>query len=199
MHDLRFSDYLNKSLSYHDYVHYFHENTVAFKEGIEVVIPYAETLPLNWQRHTRNEKTFKLSIELEAVLDKLKHKVIWLVISEPWCGDAAQCLPGICRIAEASNGKIDVHIVLRDTHLLLMDHFLTNGARSIPKLIQLNQSLEVTGTWGPRPKTAHDLVVKLKSDPSTEDTYKDALHRWYADDKMQSLQTEIQELIQSVQ
>jgi hypothetical protein len=43
----------------------------------------------------------------------LKSEYIWLVISEGWCGDAAQLLPIINKMAVES-GKIDLRIVLRD-------------------------------------------------------------------------------------
>ena len=42
---------------------------------------------------------------------------------------------GICRV--------DLRIILRDENTELMDEFLTNGGRSIPKLVRLNENFEV--------------------------------------------------------
>ena len=60
--------------------------------------------------------------------------MIWLIITEGWCGDAAQCIPTIEKIA-AESKNIETHYVLRDENLDLIDEYLTNNARSIPKLI----------------------------------------------------------------
>ena len=151
---------------------------------------------LNWQRSKRNEKTFHLDDTLAAQLKTIEKPLTWLVITEAWCGDSAQSLAGLHHIAEASNGKIRLKIFYRDEDTTLIDAFLTNGGRSIPKLIQLDEHLHVTGTWGPRPKAAQELVVRLKSDPATAATYSEGLHKWYADDKMRSLQAEITDLLQ---
>jgi thioredoxin-like negative regulator of GroEL len=39
-------------------------------------------------------------------LSKLNKEQIWVVITETWCGDSAQLLPGIAHIADSSEGKI---------------------------------------------------------------------------------------------
>ena len=59
----------------------------------------------------------------------------WLVLTEAWCGDAAQSLPIINKMAEVSD-NITLRLILRDENLDVMDQFLQNGrSRSIPKLI----------------------------------------------------------------
>ena len=69
-----------------------------------------------------------------------------MVISEGWCGDAAQILPVINKMALVSN-KIEFRIVLRDENPALMDAFLTNGGKAIPKVIMIdNESGEVINT-----------------------------------------------------
>ena len=188
--------YLDKSCDYGAYRDFFEKSTADFKAGLPVTIDHAEYLAVNWQRTIRNEKTFEISDALQQKLHGLAQKITWLVITEPWCGDSAQCLPAIHLIAAASNGKIDLRIVYRDQHLDLMDAFLTNGARSIPKLIQLNLNLEVTGTWGPRPKAAQDVVNQIKSNPETADQYKEELHRWYAENKNKDIQEELLRILQ---
>ncbi|MEY4594539.1 MAG: hypothetical protein RIQ47_949 [Bacteroidota bacterium] len=185
------ANYLEKSCDYGAYREFFEKSTSEFKAGLPVSIDHAEYLAVNWQRSIRNEKTFEISEALQHKLEMLNQKITWLVITEPWCGDSAQCLPAIYKIASASNGKINLRIVYRDQHHDLIDAFLTNGARAIPKLIQLNESVEVTGIWGPRPEAAQDLVNKLKSNSSTADLYKEELHRWYAENKNNDIQEEL--------
>jgi len=154
-----------------------------------------EYIHLNQRRMGRVEKTYKVSSELAAQVTNLKHKTYWLVLTEHWCGDASQILPALNTIAILSEGKIEMKLVYRDQNAELMDAYLTDESRSIPKLIQLDMHFNVTGIWGPRPNTAQQLVKQLKSNPATAVNYANELHLWYAKDKQQSLETEIAKLI----
>ena len=101
---------------------------------------------------------------------------------------------------EASNGKIKMDLVLRDDNLELMDLFLTNGGRSIPKLICFDAETKAElATWGPRPAEAQELFKKLKSEGTPKEEFIAAIHNWYANDKTQKLQLELAELLKQVQ
>ena len=154
-----------------------------------------EYIHLNQRRMGRVEKTYKVSGELATQVKSLKHKTYWLVLTEHWCGDASQILPALNAIVILSEGKIEMKLVYRDQNAELMDAYLTDKSRSIPKLIQLDMHFNVTGIWGPRPNTAQQLVKQLKSNPATAVNYANELHLWYAKDKQQSLETEIAKLI----
>ena len=82
----------------------------------------------------RLDKTMKISEENSVKLKSLEREYIWLVISEGWCGDAAQLLPIVNKMAIES-GKIELSIVLRDENDALMNLFLTNNSKSIPIVI----------------------------------------------------------------
>ena len=153
---------------------------------------------MNMQRMNRLDKTAQLQPALLEQLAGVQQAQTWLVISEAWCGDAAQNLPYLQMMAEASD-KIELQIVLRDENLELMDRFLTNGGRSIPKLILLNASTrEVMADWGPRPAAAQTLYQDLKAQQLPYIEVSTQLHKWYADNKGQDLQLEIQLLLQSL-
>lgn len=154
-----------------------------------------EYIQLNQARMKRVEKTYQIGSALANNVAALMHKTYWLVLTEHWCGDAAQTLPVFQKIAELSKGKIEMKLLYRDENPKLMDAYLTGESRSIPKLIQLDAHFNVTGIWGPRPTVAHKLVKELKSDPATASTYSIELHKWYAHDKQQSLENEIEKLI----
>lgn len=154
-----------------------------------------EYIKLNRQRMQRVEKTYHPSETIMQQLAGLKYKSHWLVITEHWCGDAAQSLPVMNRLAELSNGKITLKLVYRDQNLELMDAYLTNGSRSIPRLIQLDEHNNVTGIWGPRPTEAQSLVMRLKADPVTAPTYGNELHLWYAKDRQVALEGELSKLL----
>ena len=137
------------------------------------------------------EKIGRITSELNEKLLDQKLPTTWLVITEGWCGDAAQNLPFVAKMAEL-NSNIDLRFILRDEHLELMDEFLTKGGRSIPKLIALDSStLQVLGTWGPRPEPMQKLAMNNKA--SKEKTYAELnqeMHLWYAKDKGLTLQLE---------
>lgn len=154
-----------------------------------------EYIALNQQRMRRVEKTFELSDKVTQEVENLKNKTYWLVLTEHWCGDASQIIPALHKIEAASQGKLEMKLVYRDQNLKLMDQYLTNNGRAVPKLIQLDSNYTVIGVWGPRPAFAQKLVNELKANPATADSYANELHLWYAKDKQKSLELEISELI----
>ncbi len=146
---------------------------------------------LNLHRSKRVYKTLKFDSEVVTALAETPRQ-LWVVISEPWCGDASQLLPIMVRMAEQS-ATIELRIVLRDEHPELMNQFLTNGGKAIPKLISMNpDTFEVMWHWGPRPLTAVELVKSIKSQGGAKEEIGLALQEWYNKDKGQ---TSIQELV----
>ena len=150
---------------------------------------------LNDSRMKRLDKTVKIKEEVAKAIAAITTKQTWLVITEGWCGDAAQNLPVLHKLAEL-NPNIQLKLVLRDDHLELMDLFLTNGGRSIPKLIGLNANNEVLFTWGPRPSVATKMVQDYKEKHGALDaTFKQDLQVWYNKDKGITLQNDIKTLL----
>jgi thioredoxin-like negative regulator of GroEL len=154
-----------------------------------------EYINLNMHRMNRVEKTYIPSAEIVAQAAALRHKIYWLVLTEHWCGDAAQTLPALHKIAEMSKGTIELKLVYRDQNAALMDAWLTNDTRSIPKLVQLDEHYNVTGIWGPRPTPAAKLVKQLRADAATAANYAEELHLWYAKDRQQTLESEARQLL----
>jgi hypothetical protein len=155
-------------------------------------------IPMNVQRSNRLERRFELGVEATNYLSVLSMSLKWLVISEWWCGDSSQILPVLNAMAQCSNGKIDLKMIYRDEHPMLMDAHLTNGSRSIPKLLILNENYQLLADWGPRPAEAQKLVKQLKSHPDTAGNYSEALHLWYARDKQAAIVGEILKLIMNI-
>ena len=153
--------------------------------------PYDQYIDINRQRVRRIKKSLHIAPETIAAAHSATPGTRWLVINEHWCGDGAQIMPVLDAIATASEGRIELRGLFRDTNLDLMDHFLTGGGRSIPMTIALNADFEVKASWGPRPIEASELVRRLKSNPETAEHYSAHLHKWYAQDKQVSIQKEI--------
>jgi hypothetical protein len=163
------------------------------KEQSADLLHYSE---LNEVRMKRLEKTLKLDPEVEKTLQNLKSNQTWLVISEGWCGDAAQILPIIKLMSEASE-NIDLKLVFRDENEELIHLFLTNGAKSIPKLLVLDESFNLINHWGPRPEGAKNLIIEYKAKHGiVDEAAKIALQKWYLDDKGISTMKEIVAILQ---
>lgn len=163
------------------------------KEQSEDLLQYSI---LNEIRLRRLDKTIVVQDEIKEKLKSFEKEYIWLVIAEGWCGDAAQILPILNKMALESN-KIDLRIALRDSNEELMSHFLTNGTRSIPKLIIIDKETgEVCNHWGPRPQGAVELINYYKSHYGfvNEET-KTQLQLWYLKDKGISVQNEVVEMM----
>lgn len=158
----------------------------------EALLHYSE---LNEARMNRLDKKMVISEDNLKKLLALKKKYTWLVLSEGWCGDAAQILPILNKMASLTK-QIDFKIVFRDENDGLMDSFLTNGARSIPKLVMLDEEFNVLGHWGPRPKGASDLITSYKRQyGAIDETAKTELQLWYLHDKGLTTQTEIVDMM----
>lgn len=148
---------------------------------------------LNLARTQRIHKTVLISAALKKAAENLQHNYSWIGITEAWCGDSAQSLPVIAEIAKLNPGKIKLYILLRDDNPELMDKYLTNGARAIPKLIAVNETLgKEAFVWGPRPAPAQELLKTWKKNPKEKswNVFEQELHGWYAKDKSTSIQGE---------
>jgi hypothetical protein len=188
---------LESSFTYQEYRNHvdklLKEKKVTGHEQSEALVHYSE---LNEVRMNRLEKTIKITEENIQKLKNLEKEYLWLVISEGWCGDAAQILPIVHKMADTST-NIDLKIILRDDNDDVMNMFLTNGSKSIPKLIIIDKAAnEVVGDFGPRPNGAKQLILDYKKTHGVVDeTSKTELQLWYLHDKGISTQNEIMELI----
>lgn len=137
-----------------------------------------------------------LSQKLYNLLSDLEEEWVWLVLSEPWCGDASWGTPALYIIASATD-KIDFRVLLRDQYPEIMKAYQTEGSDSIPKLICLRKrDLKELGSWGPRPKVLQQIVLEGLNKPDFN--YRDsvrAIHAWYEQDMAKSIQNELVDLI----
>ncbi|MES2063844.1 MAG: thioredoxin family protein [Bacteroidota bacterium] len=151
---------------------------------------YLNYAKLNWSRQQRWLKSGILNEELAAIIGSIKQEQYWTIITEPWCGDAAHIIPFLHRLAEL-NPLIKVDYQLRDSEPFLIEQYLTNGTKSIPKLIITDDSHNELAVWGPRPAKCQDLYIRLLNDHVDMEQKKIALQQWYNADKGISLQKEL--------
>jgi len=188
---------LDKSISYQEYkdliVDLLAEGKSTGKNQTEDLLNYSK---LSKARMKRLDKKFTLSEKAGKIIQNSTKKHSWIVLTEGWCGDAAHALPIINKIAEGSE-NIDLRIVLRDENEALMNRFLTNGNKSIPKLIAFDtETNEVIDSWGPRPITATKMVEDHKEKFGALDAnFKKELQVWYNENKGMHIEGEILELL----
>jgi len=194
---LSYQQYADKWLSYDQYLRLIDELLLEGKTtGPNQSYKMFQYGKLNRQRMRRLEKTFHLDDEVRQAVAAVEREMIWLVITEGWCGDAAQNVPLIEKLA-AENHRIETRYILRDENAELMDQFLTNGARSIPKLIAIDrQTGDVLGTWGPRPATAQQMFYEMRAAGVEKSIITEDIQRWYLADHGKSLQAEFVKLLE---
>jgi len=187
----------------YSYLEYKKMVTDLLKEGKSTGNDQSEFLlhysTLNETRMKRLDKTITVSEDVRTKLKTLRKEYIWLVISEGWCGDAAQILPVLNKMAIESD-KIKLKIILRDSNDDVMNQYLTNGGRAIPKLLVIDkESGKVCSHWGPRPKGAIDLILNYKKQfGEIDEEGKTQLQLWYLKDKGISVQEEVLEMMFSI-
>ena len=186
---------INNAFTYGAYrQHLNHELTQPPKdENAEKMRPYTQK---NVALMDQFDTAYQVSDRLKATLQEAP-PTIWLVLTEGWCGDAAFNVPLLAAVEKASPEKIKLRFLLRDNNLELMDAYLTDGGRSIPKLIVLSADLQDLGTWGPRPAGLQNLMQRWKAEGLTLKEIIPQVHAWYDADATHSAQEELTTLVQS--
>lgn len=186
---LTYSEFIQKSKE-----HFENTDSSILEESQKQLLEYTK---LNLHRSARVEKTYTVNPNLSEALAKIDKPQLWMVITEDWCGDSAQNLPYIAKIAACSS-LIDLRILLRDDNLDIMDLYLTNGkSRSIPKLVAFDEEGIEIFQWGPRPKEAQDFVDKAKKEGLAKNEFIEQLHLWYGRNRGKGIESEFLEIFDS--
>ena len=185
--------------SYADYMHLMEkvvlENRTTGPKQSEELSFYTK---LNLSRMQRLNKKVTITEELKNAINKIEVPQTWYILTEAWCGDAAQNIPVIAA-AVLPNSLITVKLLLRDENLKIMDNFLTDGGRSIPKVIVVDEDFNELFTWGPRPEGAQKLMLEYKANPvKSYKEFAEDVQRWYISDKAESVQKELTLILEGV-
>jgi hypothetical protein len=180
----------------------FNTYSELFKEildGNNTTAPYddahfVEYVKLNASRQHRWIKTGVLSQELTNTIEKIKDEQHWVLITEPWCGDASHSVPFIAKMAEL-NPNIKLEIQLRDSDNSEINNYLTNSGKAIPILVVRYSKNEYLFVWGPRPAACQHIFLEMKKKDLTLEEQKVVLQNWYNNDKGVSIQVELNEQI----
>ena len=124
---------------------------------------YKAQMTRNREQLEQNEKDVELKPEDVKAFSDLPQPINVMTLAEDWCGDVVANLPVLGRLAQASNGKLNVRIHLRDQEpgSQIMDQHLNRGQfKSIPTLIFLDGNFTELGVWIERP----DSVTRLREE-----------------------------------
>lgn len=155
-----------------------------------------ELIQLNQRRQQRWNKTMELLPELSSFIKELEQPLKWILITEPWCGDSAPIFPFLERLT-LLNPLITFEVNLRDSEDSMIDLYLSNGSKAIPKLLVQDNTGNDLFTWGSRSKELSRLVEELKNSDLTHEEQKIAQQKWYNQDKGRAFQIEFLELLKS--
>ncbi|MBU1823049.1 MAG: thioredoxin family protein [Bacteroidetes bacterium] len=192
-------DTIHQTYTYEEYLTLTDELVAAGRTSGEKQTPeLAEYTRLNQYRMRRLDKTIRLDLDLQQLAYQIAAPQTWYVLTEAWCGDAAQNLPVLAKVA-GLNPHITLTLLLRDEHPEIMDTYLTNGGRSIPKLIALGADGNELFTWGPRPQPLQELVRAYKANPDRPYAeFQADIQRWYNTDRTQTVQGELAGLLKGI-
>jgi hypothetical protein len=185
----------NSGMSYEEYKKLFADE-IANPPAVDEKNNY-DIKKLNLSRSTRIEKQFVPSDELIEAVKKISAPQLWIVLTESWCGDSAQNLPVLAKISEL-NENVEFQILLRDSNPEVMDQYLTNGTRSIPKLIAFDEDGKELFLWGARPAAAQQLIIELKERGLQKNEWLMELHKWYANNLGKELDKELLKLLNNL-
>ena len=136
----------------------------------------------------KNQELWQAVYRLARIPDEMAARVAelpgrWhlLVLSEDWCGDAVNTVPVVAKLAEAAP-NVDLRVLPRDANPDLMDAHLTNGTRSIPVVMVLDDDFAEHGWWGPRPGALQQWFLTDGRALPKEQRYP-LLRQWYARDR----------------
>lgn len=199
--EIEFIKIKNAAMSYSEYLSIIDGLLLQGKTtGEDQSLAHVEKAPLNRQRMKRLDKTAIVSEELKSHIDQLPIPISFLILTEGWCGDASQSIPYIHKMVVESKGKLMDFYLLRDENLALMNQFLTDGSKAIPKVIAFHSETgDFLFSWGSRPKETQSWYMNLKKDISlSKEELSLQLHQYYTNDKGQKLQEDFIELFNKI-
>lgn len=121
---------------------------------------YKAQMTRNREQFEQNEKDVHLSSEDTQALTGLPKQLNVLALAEDWCGDVIANLPIVGRLADASGGKLNLRILLRDQQpgeTVMNEHLNKGQYKSIPTVIFMDSNLNEIGVWVERPESVTRL------------------------------------------
>ncbi len=167
------------ALTYDEYIAQWEpKRTVSLKGLDRIQRKYVFYSRYNWDRHGRVEEAYRMSNTMRAAVAEIDAPQLWLVITEDWCADSAYSLPVIKAAADMSP-HVTLRLAPRDVNPELMDRYLSNGARSIPRLVVADAAGDDRFVWGPAPAPLQQLKAGWKAEEMPGEQQSALKIEWY--------------------
>jgi len=187
----------HNGLTYADYRAQWREQKDQSAEGLDPderkTLHY---LNYNWERQAHVHDNYTPSDDLQEAANTIEAPQLWMVLTEPWCGDSAFLLPVIAEAADLSD-NVTLRILLRDDNLDVMDQYLTDGSRSIPKMAAFTDGGEELFVWGPRPEGARQKFAELQEEHDDKMEMVKKLIAYYEDGAWRETDAELAAAVQN--
>jgi thioredoxin family protein len=118
-----------------------------------------------------------------------------LVVAEDWCGDSANTLPYLARLAEAAPDVLDLRIV--DSSIgrpVMEEHKTPDGRAATPTVVVLDESGALIAAWVERPSGLQKWYIG-QQDVLGRTELLDQKYKWYREDQGRSAIREVVELL----
>ena len=187
-----------KTFTYQEFLEWSNQLSQAGQtSGPQQAEPMIGYTALNHKRMERIHKKVEINDVLKTAIDKLEQPQKWVLLTETWCGDSAQNLPVIGKAAEYAGGKIELTIALRDENLYLIEEYVPEQGKGIPRLLVFDEDNQFLAQWGARPEPAQAFIDQWKADPDnvSKQSVQKEMQLWYNKDKHQTLQKELANII----
>jgi hypothetical protein len=158
---------------------------------------YIHYVKMNQSRQDRWLKKAALTPETTRFMQSWDVPSRWVVITEPWCGDAAHVLPFLFKMSEL-NENISLEIQLRDGSDSEIEKYMTNGGKAIPILVVRDEQGNDLFHWGPRPRACQQLVNETRNTGASQEDLINAIQHWYNQNKGLEIQSEITRMLSQV-
>lgn len=181
-------------IEYQGLLQQLHEiKSVTGADKSEEMVQYSE---LNFARFNRLLKTTEINEDIKQEISKSHLEIHFLVLTESWCGDAAQIIPVFEKMI-AHNPRWSSEYRLRDENEELMNQYLTNGGKSIPVFVPFrSDGTQMHNKWGPRPENLQTTIDEWKKEGITKEEWIVRVQKWYTADKTQSIQQSLHKWFQ---
>ena len=188
----------HNGLTYEEYISQWKTKLEQPLKGLDrVARRYHFYSKYNDERSGRVKEAYVMNTDFRATLEAINEPQLWMIITEDWCVDSAYTLP-IFYAAAVSNSQIKIRILPRDSNLDIMDQYLTNEARSIPKLVIFTMEGQELGVWGPRPATLQAMRKEMKDAGESGNIISQKSVEWYEAGGWREVEKELNILLRNL-
>ena len=173
-------DAVRGGLDYASYVQQWRAKNADSMQGLDPVTRRTRFYSrYNMERHERVEALWEPSDAYSQAVTADHGAAVWLFITEDWCVDSAYSLP-LIHWGSEQRADVTLRILLRDESPEIMDLFLTEGKRSIPKFVGISSEGDVRFVWGPQPEVLRDIRQDLMANGTEGRIVSSTTVDWYA-------------------